>query len=72
MEVNIFGDSRFVGISDLRSGRDLVSHFVRRFRVAEYESIVFVLEDDIVSETLVLSDGDHTIFLFPLWSGYSE
>lgn len=67
MEMDICRESGSVGISDLYSGRDLISHFVRRFRVSKYESIIFVLEDDIVSESLILSDGDHCIFFFPLW-----
>lgn len=65
--MDILRDTGLVRISDLYSGRDLVSHFMRRFRVSEYESIIFVFKDDIVSESLVFADCDHCIFLFPLW-----
>ena len=40
--------------------------------MSEYESVILILEDNVVTEPLVLSDSDYRILTFPLRSRHGE
>jgi len=72
VEVDIRSESTIIGISELMSRIDCISHFVRTLSVSKDEHIYSILEDDVISESLIISYSFYSIGFLPVWYYYSE